>query len=191
MLQARGKSYHPSCFRCVVCRRGLEGRAFSVDADGRVYCVSDFHRWVQQQQQHHWRQKMKPNTYQTGCTLDESHPERLHRWVSVTFSFAFMFSGSELLCVLPAERRYCPPRWAGLFNSRRWYFLFLRCYLNSLLVVLGVRRGDSSGIVWQELPRRVLQWGGWPHLRKSSRLTHICLFICDESVVFGKISCLR
>ncbi|XP_047461546.1 LIM domain-containing protein 1 isoform X2 [Mugil cephalus] len=44
VLQARGKPYHPSCFRCVVCRRSLEGQPFAVDSDSRVYCVSDFHR---------------------------------------------------------------------------------------------------------------------------------------------------
>ncbi|XP_035797724.1 LIM domain-containing protein 1 isoform X2 [Amphiprion ocellaris] len=44
VLQARGKSYHPSCFCCVVCRQNLEGQSFAVDSDCRIYCVSDYHR---------------------------------------------------------------------------------------------------------------------------------------------------
>ncbi|XP_062266458.1 LIM domain-containing protein 1 [Platichthys flesus] len=44
VLQARGRAYHPSCFRCVVCSQSLEGQPFSVDSDRRVYCVSDYNR---------------------------------------------------------------------------------------------------------------------------------------------------
>ncbi|XP_039461323.1 LIM domain-containing protein 1 isoform X1 [Oreochromis aureus] len=44
ILQARGKPYHPSCFRCVVCRQSLEDQPFAVDSHRRIYCVSDYHR---------------------------------------------------------------------------------------------------------------------------------------------------
>lgn len=45
VLQARGKVFHPGCFCCVVCRRGLVDQPFAVDSDCRIYCVSDYHRW--------------------------------------------------------------------------------------------------------------------------------------------------
>ncbi|XP_013868559.1 LIM domain-containing protein 1 [Austrofundulus limnaeus] len=44
VLQARGKAYHPACFCCVVCRRGLVDQPFAVDSNSRIYCVSDYHR---------------------------------------------------------------------------------------------------------------------------------------------------
>ncbi|CAL8396562.1 unnamed protein product [Gadus morhua 'NCC'] len=44
VLQARGRSYHPSCFRCPTCRRALEGLPFTVGPDGQPYCLRDYHR---------------------------------------------------------------------------------------------------------------------------------------------------
>ncbi|CAH3030346.1 unnamed protein product [Porites evermanni] len=44
IIQALGRCYHPSCFRCSVCQIELDGIPFTWDQESRIYCVPDYQR---------------------------------------------------------------------------------------------------------------------------------------------------
>ncbi|KAK0425988.1 hypothetical protein QR680_009490 [Steinernema hermaphroditum] len=44
VLQALGKSFHPSCFRCKQCRTKLDGIPFALDDEGNVFCMDDYQK---------------------------------------------------------------------------------------------------------------------------------------------------
>lgn len=49
VIQALGKSFHPDCFHCVICKEKLEGQSFNVDTQQKIYCVKDYQRWTKEQ----------------------------------------------------------------------------------------------------------------------------------------------
>lgn len=45
IVRALGNGYHPACFTCVVCGRGIGDESFAVDDQDQVHCVDDFYRY--------------------------------------------------------------------------------------------------------------------------------------------------
>ncbi|CAI9582947.1 unnamed protein product [Staurois parvus] len=44
IVRAMGNSYHPECFRCVVCHRMIADESFAVDEYNDVHCAEDYYR---------------------------------------------------------------------------------------------------------------------------------------------------
>ncbi len=42
MIEAGDKVYHPQCFRCVHCKRCLDGQQYTKDDQNYIYCLDDY-----------------------------------------------------------------------------------------------------------------------------------------------------
>ena len=43
-LQALSEFYHPYCFKCSICYKGLEADPFTINPTNKVMCLEDFHK---------------------------------------------------------------------------------------------------------------------------------------------------
>ena len=145
VLQAHGKSYHPCCFRCVICKEELEGQAFAVDSDSRVYCISDYHRW----------------NYNNGPTslahtqMKGGNPSahRPHLWLNVSVSVRLLHCyrvqaphcAACKMSILPTEVSFNNTQRSD-FKSRNFpsQFSFTTTICNRFFFILGCFRGLQS-----------------------------------------------